>query len=85
MSKTIWVFGDSYSSENKKSEVKNWPNILSEKFGCSLKNMSIPEGVKWMNLGKFLGFWQLSKNLRAGLCFDYFFVRVVRVLFWELM
>ncbi len=34
MSKTIWVFGDSYSSENKNSEVKNWPNILSEKFGC---------------------------------------------------
>lgn len=40
MSKTIWVFGDSYSSENKKSEIKNWPSILAEKFGYELKNIS---------------------------------------------
>lgn len=40
MSKTIWVFGDSFSTENKNSEIKNWPNILAERFGYELKNIS---------------------------------------------
>lgn len=79
MYKTIWVFGDSYSSENKKSEVKNWPNILSEKFGCSLKNMSIDKTSNYQIFDDFcyccdliksndiviIG-WGLVENFRAS-------------------
>ncbi len=40
MNKTIWIFGDSFSTENENKEIKNWPNLLSEKFGWEIKNFS---------------------------------------------
>lgn len=77
MSKTIWVFGDSYSSEN--NEVKNWSKILSEKFGYSLKNMSVDKTSNYQMFDDFcfccdliksndiviIG-WGLVENFRAS-------------------
>ena len=77
MSKTIWVFGDSYSSEN--NEVKNWSKILSEKFGYSLKNMSIDKTSNYQMFDDFcfccdliksndivIISWGLVENFRAS-------------------
>lgn len=77
MSKTIWVFGDSYSSEN--NEAKSWSKILSEKFGYSLKNMSVDKTSNYQMFDDFcfccdlikqndiviIG-WGLVENFRAS-------------------
>jgi hypothetical protein len=54
--KTIWIFGDSFSTnfdhsnlhENQKkymeyigvNEIKTWPTLLADKLGCELKNLA---------------------------------------------
>jgi hypothetical protein len=76
MSKTIWVFGNSYSSEN--NELKGWPTILSERFGYSLKNTSTDKTSNYQIFDDFcfccdliktndiviIG-WDLVENFRA--------------------